>query len=282
MKKNMDKEFDSKLREKLDGFRPEVPAQIWDRIQTELDNKQETVVLGVQKARKFQWSRWAAAVVLITIGTIYFATNRSQEVIYLANHESQQSDNRPEIMEQQVQPAPDPAAETGGKKLSDDIRTISRVLASTLQSAESKTRISEESKDQAQNQFALNIEPSKTSNSETDENLIKGKAEEKTIFNENALASVQIEPDLNDPLSTRRLAQIEDLNAVAVRKDEVENNPLAKESIAETQVRSRFGVSKLLNLMVAQLDRRDEKFVSFSNDEEGSLKIDFNLAQARK
>lgn len=278
----MDKEFDSKLREKLDGFRPEVPAQIWDRIQTELDNKQETVVLGVQKARKFQWSRWAAAVVLITIGTIYFATNRSQEVIYLANHESQQSDNRPEIMEQQVQPAPDPAAETGGKKLSDDIRTISRVLASTLQSAESKTRISEESKDQAQNQFALNIEPSKTSNSETDENLIKGKAEEKTIFNENALASVQIEPDLNDPLSTRRLAQIEDLNAVAVRKDEVENNPLAKESIAETQVRSRFGVSKLLNLMVAQLDRRDEKFVSFSNDEEGSLKIDFNLAQARK
>lgn len=278
----MDKEFDSKLREKLDGFRPEVDPQIWDRIQTELDNKQETVVLGVQKARKFQWSRWAAAVVLITIGTIYFATNRSQEVIYLANHESQQSDNRPEIMEQQVQPAPDPAIETGGKKLSDDIRTISRVLASTLQSAESKTRISEESKDQAQNQFALNIEPSKTSNSETDENLIKGKAEEKTIFNENALASVQIEPDLNDPLSTRRLAQIEDLNAVAVRKDEVENNPLAKESIAETQVRSRFGVSKLLNLMVAQLDRRDEKFVSFSNDEEGSLKIDFNLAQARK
>jgi len=33
--------------------------------------------------------------------------------------------------------------------------------------------------------------------------------------------------------------------------------------------------------MVAQIDKRDERFISFSNDEEGSLKVDFKLAQAK-
>jgi len=276
MKKNMDKEFDSKLHEKLDAYRPEVIPQIWDRIQTELAQKQETVVLGVQEARRFQWSKWAAAaVLLIAVGAIYFTANQPQDVIYLSAHAPEQTVDNPEIRKNPLSPATDQSAESGGKKLSDDIQTISRFLATTLQATERNaternSRKEEEIMDQELNQLAINTEPIQTTLPESSQNLIAGSVDEKTVFDENTLASVQIDPDLNVSTSDLHAPQIEEL------KPEV-----AGHIEDETQMRSRFGVSKLLNLMVAQIDKRDKKFVSFSNDDEGSLKIDFNLAQAR-
>lgn len=40
-------------------------------------------------------------------------------------------------------------------------------------------------------------------------------------------------------------------------------------------------VSDMLNFMVAQVDKREEKWIVFSDNEEGSLLIDFNLGLAR-
>ena len=42
-----------------------------------------------------------------------------------------------------------------------------------------------------------------------------------------------------------------------------------------------FSVSNMLNFVVAQVDKREEKLISFSDNEEGSILIDFNLGLAR-
>lgn len=285
----MDKEFDSKLQERLDAYRPELTPQIWDRIQTELDQKQETVVLGVQEARRFQWSKWAAAAVfLIAIGAIYFATNQPQDVIYLSAHAPEQTaEGSPEIRKNTSGPATNTnqSAESGGKKLSDDIQTISRFLAATLQATERNERnerneidareARDEDKimDQKLSQLAINnTEHIQTTLPESFQNPVTANVDEMAVLNENTLASVQIDPDLSVSAGGNLHApQVEKLNP------EIAGGHIGD----ETQVRSRFGVSKLLNLMVAQIDKRDKKFVSFSNDDEGSLKVDFNLAQAR-
>lgn len=263
--KNMDKEFDNKMRDKLDGYHPEVPVQIWDRIKNELDNKQETVVLGVQEPRKFNWSKWsAAAVILIAVGVLYFTTNQTPEVIYLSNHTSDNSATPPAEVELQPVHSPDKSVEPGGKKLSEDIRTISRVLATTLQATEKKIRVSDDLIAQEADQFAINLEPTQLNEVETVEMQFVENTFEKSI-----------------PLTTP-LTEIQDLHTEIQANELALNSNKTVENTAEAQTRSRFGVGRLLNLMVAQIDRRDEKFISFSNDEEGSLKIDFNLAQVKK
>jgi len=267
----MDKEFDNKLREKLDAYHPEVAPQIWDRIQTELDQKQETVVLGVQEVRKFQWSKWAAAAVfLIAVGAIYFMINQPQDVIYLNAHAPAQTIDKPEITEKPLSPATNQSTESGGKKLSADLQTISRFLATTFQATEKNSRDEDEVMDQELNRMAMNTAHIQTTLPEPSQDLITGNVDEKVILDENALASVQIDPEPS--VSTGNLDNTQ---------GEVLRSEVAGHIEDETHLRSRFGVSKLLNLMVAQIDKRDKKFVSFSNDEEGSLKIDFNLAQAR-
>lgn len=263
--KNMDKEFDNKMRDKLDGYHPEVPVHLWDRIQSELDNKQETVVLGVQEPRKLNWSKWsAAAVILIAVGVLYFTTNQTPEVIYLSSHAPVRSVTQPTEVELQPAHSPEKSIEPGGKKLSQDIRTISRVLATTLQATEKKIRVSDELIVQETNQFAINLEPTQSSEVETVEMQLAGNTVEKS--NPQSVSVTEIQ-DLHTEIQANELA--------------LSSNKTV-ENTAEAHTRSRFGVGRLLNLMVAQIDRRDEKFISFSNDEEGSLKIDFNLAQVKK
>lgn len=283
MKNNMDKEFDNKLRDKLEGFHPEVPARIWDQIQNELDNKQETVVLGVQKERKIQWSRWAvAAMVLVAFGALLYNGNRSGEVLYLSNQAPEQM--VPQDMAERAMPRSGESAAPGGKKLSDDIRTISRVLATTLQATERKTRVTTEELNSNQNHFALNTEAAQPTHAETMQNAQTEPARigEKPMISDNLLASSVSDRDNPIIAQQAQLAQVENLNMVGTGAEPLERPRPASDEEPVTQARSRFGVSKLLNLMVAQIDRRDEKFVSFSNDDEGSLKIDFNLAQAKK
>lgn len=261
----MDKEFDNKMRDKLDGYHPEVPVHLWDRIQNELDNKQETVVLGVQEPQKFNWSKWsAAAVILIAVGILYFTTNQTPEVIYLSNHAPDRSVTSPAEAELQPAHSPDKSVEPGGKKLSEDIRTIRRVLATTLQATEKKIRVSDDLKAPEINQFAINLEPTPSDEVETVEMQVAGNTVEKSSSQSVSVTEIQ---DLHTEIQANELAL---------------NSNKTIENTAEAQTRSRFGVGRLLNLMVAQIDRRDEKFISFSNDEEGSLKIDFNLAQVKK
>src|SRR5690606_33105912 len=52
--------------------------------------------------------------------------------------------------------------------------------------------------------------------------------------------------------------------------------------LASTEAtRQAFGLSNILNYVVGTVDQRDEKLVTFSNDEEGSLKLDFNFGLAK-
>jgi hypothetical protein len=66
--------------------------------------------------------------------------------------------------------------------------------------------------------------------------------------------------------------------AVSLESKAISNIALTWEPRVESRA---LRVSDMLNFMVAQVDKRDEKWIVFSDDDEGSLLIDFNLGLAR-
>ena len=68
------------------------------------------------------------------------------------------------------------------------------------------------------------------------------------------------------------------VNTISLQTREVVSKAIGwEESYDSRSVR----MSDMLNFMVAQVDKREEKFIYFSDSDEGSIKIDLNLGLAR-
>jgi hypothetical protein len=127
-------------------------------------------------------------------------------------------------------------------------------------------------------QFAVQTDtpPLHTGEQVSQSELVGAHAEFEKLNQSAMVAGVEVDTK-NELQNPNNFAQVEEYLVSELESDDDQGGDRSEEN----QTRSRFGISKLLNLMVAQIDKRDERFISFSNDEEGSLKVDFKLAQAK-
>lgn len=262
MNHDKDKDFDQLLRSKLDQYRPEVSPSIWENIQHELDNQP---VSKSNKTRGFlRYSRAIAAAIVLVGLTFIVRMSQQEEVLYLqaADVPGTTNNSDEEFNRFGTPPGITPKDKISPeRKLSDDLKTISRVLAATLEKTERKANNSnsrETVSEPGPDQLMARIHP-----------LIE---EEPIVVAQVLKPQLALQPQTHLEEITDELAPAPITVATI---DHVEDHTTVRE-------RQSFGVGRILNLMVAQIDRREEKFIHFTNDEEGSLKIEFNSAQIKR
>lgn len=271
MNKNMDKEFDQKLKNKLENYRPTVPPMLWDKIQEELDNRTETIVLGTPTVKRTNWFKYsAAAAVVIMFGAFLYFNNRPQEVLYLTNNV--------EISANEVESfaTVEESQEVSQPSFADDVRSIRQVFANAITKKAEAQPVLDEDINALQFAVQTDTPPLHTGEQVSQSELVGAHAEFEKLNQSAMVAGVEVDTK-NEVQNPNNFAQVEEYHVSELESDDDQGGDRAEEN----QTRSRFGISKLLNLMVAQIDKRDERFISFSNDEEGSLKVDFKLAQAK-
>lgn len=288
MNQDKDKKFDQVVREKLDGFRPEVPPSIWGKIEQDLKRQEEVRPRIAQKKNGLWWTAAAAVLVIVTAAILY--NSSPDHVLYLKGKDSPTQVAVPEKRRAiRFEPLHEATAHQnsegddlmrmtsssekpliGDKKLSNDLGTISRVLASALAKTERKAEEKAESQETEK----------RTESAESD----AAHHAEVLLAQSHTLLIPEIQ-EVKSPIEALpELAQIMELpTPIADRTlhQSTEESSSSKQGTKDPAGENGFGVSRLLNLVVGQMDRRSEKFVSFSHDEEGSLKVDFNLAQTK-
>jgi len=258
MNRGENKEFDKQLRDKFEGFRPEVPKGLWDKIATQLDEAEpRSVVAMPAKRRRFPtWWMAAAAVLLVACGVLYWQS-RPVSVTYLHAHVDAEAEPEEAAVEPSTpEEAPEPLAEPL------DLERLKRVFAKKgRQVKEPKPLSVVEGEEQPEEALPIEaVEP------------------QQLAVNERTSPSPILLPKQRDSLENGQteIAGVPDIEPLVVLEDEEEM------MLASTEQRKQpFGISNILNYVVGTVDQRDEKLVTFSNDEEGSLKLDFNFGLAK-
>lgn len=249
-------EFDKQLREKFEGFRPEVPGGLWDKIAAQLDAEEPHSVVPMPKRRRLPaWWMAAAAITLVTCGVLYWQ-NRPVSVTYLHAHVDAVAAPEKAIEPSAPAKAPEPVAEPL------DLERLRRVFAKRSR----KVKVSEREQvvnSQRQPEEALSaitVEP------------------QQLAMREPTSPSSDLLLQQQDTLENKEteIAGVPDIEPLVVLEDEEETMLASTE-----QTKQPFGLSNILNYVVGTVDQRDEKLVTFSNDEEGSLKLDFNFGLAK-
>lgn len=268
MNQNEHKDFDRDIRNKLEGYHPEVPAGLWDKIQSELDQHPVDTPVSTQaipapavqssKTKTNRWINWSIAAAILIFMSIALLYNRDQETVYLRNDQAIQLANAD---------APWPADESN-----------------SLLAENSKPEDANEGLKEFNRFLARMIEPRKQKTSPTKPEEIALNEAQHTIP-ESDLEPIEFQAlqPINSALSVAAITESEfqPLATDLTQQYSQAEQPTPSESDKSSGRKEGFGVSRILNLVVAQVDKRSEKFVSFSDDEEGNLKIDFNLAQHR-
>jgi len=248
-------EFDKQLREKFEGFRPGAPEGLWDKIAAQLDAEEPRSVVPMPKRRRLPaWWMAAAAVLLVVCGVLYWQ-NRPVSVTYLHAHAG--TGETPE--EAVVEPTkPVEASEPVAEPL--DLERLRRVFAKKNRKVEERPRVAVRER-------------------QSEETLPMATAEPQQLaMREPASPSSEMLLQQRDTLegAESEIADVPDIEPLVVLEDEEETMLASTE-----QTKQPFGLSNILNYVVGTVDQRDEKLVTFSNDEEGSLKLDFNFGLAK-
>lgn len=260
MNPDKNNEFDRQLAGKFDNFRPEVPSGLWDKIASKLDEQEQASVVPIKHRRRFPtWWVSVAASVLVMCGIVYWY-NRPVAVTYLQTPVVHVEEETPMVEESAPEPAP--AVEPL------DIDRLKQLFAKRNRQAKSEnepemqvaeTRQIDRSTETIDSQLPIVEEavPAMQSLAKNDE--------------------LHTLPSADRPISGEAIAAtVPDIQPPVVLEEEEET------LLAATEESKRpFGVSNILNYVVGAVDQRDEKLVTFSNDSEGSLRLDFNFSLAK-
>ena len=258
MKRNEDKDFDQQLRDKFNDFTPEVSANLWGKIEEQLTTAERPKVVPItNKQRKLPtWWMAVAATLLVACGVAYWY-NRPVEVIYLYGKAELQEE---ELTVPTVMDIPEEIPEVVLEPI--DKERLKRLFA------KKSPRVSPTIPVQTEEEVTKDdvaVEPMQWA--ATDE-----------IQTEKPLAEQQVEAIAPiDPAAIleEALAKVPDVQPLVVLEDEEET------MLASAGSKQSFGLSNILNYVVGTVDQREEKLVTFSNDSEGSLKLDFNFGLAK-
>ena len=243
-------QFDEQLREKFEGFRPDAPAGLWEKIAAELDEQHP------RRRRVPTWWMAVAATIVVVSGIVYWQ-NRPVSVTYLHARAEEPVFPAQKSTEPVASAAPVDTAELPAEPL--DLEKLRHVFAKRERNISDKKRLRvqepvEQSAEVLGSAASPQLASHETEVAPADRSLRPGDTLKKV---NTAITAV---PPIEPPVVL-----------------EEEETMLASSDPAKQP----FGVSSILNYVVGTVDQRDEKLVTFSNDEEGSLKLDFNFSLAR-
>jgi len=248
--------FDKQLQEKFEGFRPEVSKGLWDKIAVQLDADEARFIVRTPiKRRRFTTWWMAAAAILAVCGVLYWQ-NRPVAVTYLHAHVDTTVVPGKNVAES---PKSIEVAEPVAEPL--DLERLRKVFAKRSHKVKTKgdqPPVREERRQPEEASFAKAVE-----------------FEERATGELGNLSTDRFLQRLPDSLEAV-IAGVPDIEPLVVLEEEEETMLAATEGVKQP-----FGLSNILNYVVSTVDQRDEKLVTFSNDEEGSLKLDFNFGLAK-
>ena len=264
MNPNKKNEFDRRLAGKFENFRPEVPGGLWEKLASKLDEQEQTNIVPIKQRHRFP-TKWVsvAAAVLMVCGAVYWY-NRPITITYLRGPVVHNDETVPPVEEAQA-PIPVPEVEPL------DIHGLKQLFARRSRNVKNEHRSAAQV---AETQVAQ--QPAETIESQP---LASEREEIPLSSLEQVLAN-------NDESAILPAAHPAVENTVAATVPEIEPPVVLEEEeetlLAATDKRKQpFGVSNILNYVVNAVDQRDEKLVTFSDDGEGSLKLDFNFGLAK-
>ena len=249
MNPNEKNEFDRHMADKFKDFKPSVPAGLWDRIATQLDAQQSRPVIPLKRKRRFPtWWMSVAATLLVVCGIAYWY-NRPTPITYLqgrvAAHEHTEEPGAPVVNVPTEAPAQEPIPEIEPL----DRERLKRIFA----------------KKNRQRPVATEAQPVDRPAKST---------ETQQLATHEVVHPTETLP-VEQAVVAEEVAAVPDIQPLVVLQEE--GILLA----AENTSRQPFGISNILNYVVGTVDQREEKLVTFSNDDEGSLKLDFNFSLAK-
>lgn len=254
--------FDRQLRGKFEDFRPEVPAGLWDKIATRLDAQEKAgVVPMVGKRRRLPAWWMAVAATLVAVCGVTYWYNRPVSVTYLQGGiVAEEGFAEPAAADTLQQDDPVPAVEPL------DVERLKRFFAKKDRKPEGNNSPQPPpAEKQTVEQHVETAVPQLAAN-ET--------VQSRTYIAEKAMVEAELPVE---ELGSEKaiLANVPDIQPLVALEEE--ETMLA----SAAQTKQAFGLSNILNYVVSTVDQREEKLVTFSNDDEGSLKLDFNFGLAK-
>lgn len=237
-----DKQFDDRLKERLNAFEPQVPKHTWGDIVSKLDEK--NVVPLKKRGTKFLWLKAAAAVVIM-VGVLMLFLNKPKEIIYL----------------------------TANKKIETREEHKPTAKKTPMRNVSAQTTEQPPIKPTEQTIAEVANVRQKTSTAAL-RNILEEKAKAPdlvVIASKVALA----EPRPGELIDKGELYVNE------VQQPSLEENTPAIVATEPLREKRKFGVGNLLNYVVSSVDQGKEKVISFANDDEGTIKVAVNFKALR-
>lgn len=259
MSRDKNSEFDRQLAGKFDNFQPEVPDGLWQKIASKLDEQEQGNAIPIKQRRRLPTSWMSVAASILIASGIVLWYNRPVTVTYLQNPVTQ-------VDVAEIPVAEEPAHEPVPIVEPLDIDRLKQLF----------NKRDRPPKHEIQRQMLA---------VETPYNDLLADAADKPVISEVPVSSKQVLAQ-NDGPSLLSVNQPVIDEAVAANVPEIQP-PVALEDEEETllaateDLKAPFGISNILNYVVEAVDQRDEKLVTFSNDGEGSLRLDFNFSLAK-
>jgi len=260
MNRDKNNDFDKQLAGKFENFRPEVPNGLWDKIASKLDEQDQGNIIPIKQQRRFPtWWIAAAASVLLVCGIVYWY-NRPVTVTYLQSPVAYVEEAEAAVVEE---PAPEPVPVVEPL----DIDRLKQLFAK-------RNRVPK-----SENKQEIRV-------AEMPANRPAEAADNQPAITEETASPTQALAKNDEPTTPSSAGQPVSREAIAATVPDIQP-PVVLEEEEETllaateESKQPFGVSNILNYVVGAVDQRDEKLVTFSNDGEGSLKLDFNFGLAK-
>lgn len=256
-------DFDRQMRDKFDSYRPDVSTGLWDKIAAQLDEQAgaDKPAIAMPAARKRLGGWWMSAAAVLLLGAFAWWLYEPVEVVYLHGTAA---------LVEETKPAQAPAEAT------QEEAAPAEAHVEPLNLAPIRALFAERARRQPNGQTAT-PEPNVQLQ---DELLAQVPAADPETRQEPELAST------NNP-GQQAVAVVAGENPVADTQPSEAYASVAEPSVvladfgadepAELQGENAFGVSHILNMVVGSVDPREEKLVTFSNDDEGLIKMAFNL-----
>ncbi len=258
-------EFDRQMRKKLDGYTPEPSPGLWDKIAARLDEQAATEkpVVVMPPVRRRQGGWWWSAAAVVLLGAFAWVLYQPVEIVYLKGQVASVAEA--ETIEILATATPEQAAEA-------EMPTKPRQLAPILKLYAERVR--------PETSAANPVEDMHGS-----EELRVAAVPDSPVDVQTTLPAVMNEP--HEPVAdVRRNEQLLVAPLPVEAYAHVAELPIVAANLGETEVVDRsqertFGVGSLLNIVLGSVDQREEKLVTFSDDDEGLIKMAFNLGRGR-
>lgn len=271
MRKPQDKEFDARLKEKLEGFTSNPPASIWKGIDKELH--QPTAGRQVSAWRNTGWVGIAASVCLLAAVGTWFVLNRNEpereNLVALSDQDS-------------VSKAPEPGVIILNKSRSRNQPASQEAGSEQPASTQSGAKDEKEGKPKPP---ALKSKPDSAPQKDVQAMIASARSvKEKPASPDLAETAALMEPihaqlrsNPEIPLSEAasvEAVQLKALNATVLLPQDIvddvpeENTDGLLAPVIPAKIRDINGLGDAVNLAAATIDRSREKFLSIKKDEE--------------